>query len=142
MVAPGESLRRPLRFLVVGVANTLLDIALFLVLTAVGLPVIPANMISTGIALVFSFVLNRSYTFRAGPGVVRQAIGFVVVTLVGLWLLQPIVLHFMLLWLEPLLPTTAALLVAKVIATVVSLTWNYLLYNFVVFRAPSRGESR
>ena len=37
------------------------------------------------------------------------------------------------------LPSTAALLVAKGIATVASLTWNYLLYGAVVFRDRTRG---
>lgn len=130
---------RPLRFLVVGVANTLLDIAIFLVLTAWGVPVIIANMISTAVALCFSFLLNRAYTFRAGPGVVGQAVRFLVVTLVGLWVLQPIIIQAVLALIGDQLPSTAALLVAKGIATVASLTWNYLLYGAVVFRDRTRG---
>lgn len=142
MAEPSKSLRRPLRFLIVGVANTALDIAVFLVLTAAGMAVIPANMISTGIALAFSFVVNRAYTFEAGPGVAGQAIRFLIVTLIGLWVLQPLVLQGVLALLSGLLVPTVALLIAKLAATVVSLTWNYLLYSRVVFRAPKSAERR
>lgn len=130
---------RPLRFLVVGVANTLLDIALFLALTAWGVPVIIANMISTAVALCFSFLLNRAYTFRAGTGVVGQAVRFLAVTLIGLWVLQPLIIQAMLALIGDQLPSTAALLIAKGVATVASLTWNYLLYGAVVFRDRSSG---
>jgi hypothetical protein len=37
------------------------------------------------------------------------------------------------------MPSIAALLIAKGVATVASLTWNYLLYGAVVFRDRSSG---
>lgn len=142
MAEPVSRARRPLRFLLVGVLNTLIDIALFLLLTALGMAVVPANMISTGVALAFSFLVNRAYTFRSDGRIVGQAVRFLVVTLIGLWVLQPVVIWLSLLWLETWLPTAAALLVAKLAATVVSLTWNYLLYSAVVFRTGSEDRGR
>jgi putative flippase GtrA len=134
VAAQAERVRRPLRFVVVGVANTALDIGLFMALIALGVAVVPANMVSTAVALLFSFLVNRSYTFRAGPGVTGQAARFVVVTLIALWVLQPAVIWLISGWLEPLLPRAAALLIAKLLATVVSLVWNYALYSTFVFR--------
>jgi putative flippase GtrA len=134
VASPAERARQPLRFVVVGVANTALDIGLFMGLIALGVPVIPANMVSTAAALLFSFLVNRSYTFRAGPGVAGQAARFIVVTLIALWVLQPAVIWLASTWLDPLLPRAGALLVAKLLATVVSLVWNYVLYSTFVFR--------
>lgn len=128
--------RKPLRFVLVGLANTALDFGLLFVLRALGLPVVPANMVSTGVALTFSFFANRSFTFRAaGSGsVTRQGVMFVAVTLVGLWGLQPLVLLAGEALLEPALGNPATLLISKVLATVVSMIWNFLLYDRIVFR--------
>lgn len=139
MADRAERARRPLRFVLVGVLNTAIDIALFLLLTAVGVAVLPANMISTGVALAVSFLVNRSYTFRSDGAIAGQAVRFLIVTLVGLWVLQPVAIWLLLGWFETWMPETAALLAAKLAATVLSLTWNYLLYGAVVFR-PARRD--
>lgn len=125
---------KPLRFVIVGVANTALDFALLFLLTRLGVPLIAANMISTGVALTFSFFLNRSYTFGSSGGAGTQAVKFVLVTLVGLWILQPIVLVLGMAVLPSLFSQDLALLFAKGAATVVSMVWNYLLYDRFVFR--------
>ncbi len=133
--------RKPLRFVLVGLANTAIDFGLLFGLRALGLPVVPANMISTGVALAFSFFANRSFTFGAGGSgnPAWQAAKFLVVTLIGLWALQPLVL----LAGSALLPASwgsaVVLFVSKVVATVVSMIWNYLLYDRVVF-APAQGR--
>ena len=81
--------RKPLRFVLVGVLNTAIDFGALFALTALGLQVVPANMISTALALSFSFLANRSFTFGAagGGGAVGQAVKFLLVTLFGLWVL-------------------------------------------------------
>ncbi len=124
------------RFAVVGGANTVLDFGLLFVLTGLGLHKIPANYISTGAALVFSFFVNKSFTFKAKGGRVRKQFGlFLVVTLFGLWVLQPLII----IGVDGLFSSTGwsdqvILFVAKIIATVASLIWNYALYSRVVFR--------
>ena len=74
-----------LRFALVGGINTAIDIGLLFGLTALGVPKLAANTVSTGTAFIFSFFANKSYTFRAQGNVRRQLILFVVVTLAGLW---------------------------------------------------------
>ena len=118
----------------VGLANTVIDFGLLFALRALGLAIIPANMISTAAALTFSFFANRRFTFASSGGYLWQAVNFVVVTLIGLWVLQPVVLLIGTGILTPSLGEGWALFVAKVIATVVSMVWNYLLYDRVVFR--------
>lgn len=129
--------RKPLRFVAVGLANTAIDFGLLFGLRALGVPIVPANMVSTAVALAFSFFANRSFTFdAAGAGrraAAWQAAKFLVVTLIGLWVLQPLVLLAGTALLSESLGASAALFLAKIAATVVSMVWNYLLYDRVVF---------
>lgn len=105
-------------------------------LKSLGVPVGYANIISTSVAFCFSFFANKRYTFNGREGnVVRQMILFIAVTLFGLWILQTLVIQL----LTPLLlmlgyGSSLTLLIAKLLATIVSLTWNYLLYRSIVFR--------
>lgn len=125
---------RLLRFASVGVFNTALDFALlFLFVYRLGLGVVPANVASTGICLVVSFVLNRRWTFRShGQGVSQFGL-FLIVTLAGLWGLQSALLWVATPALQTFLSAGMALLMGKGIATLGSLTWNYVLYSKVVF---------
>lgn len=127
--------KKPLRFILVGVANTLIDFGVLFALTAWGLALVPSNMISTAVALAFSFVVNRSFTFASTGNPFGQAVKFLLVTLFGLWALQPLVLIAVTSMLDGPLGPHASLLVAKVAATIVSMVWNYLLYDRFVFPA-------
>ena len=129
-----------LRFVLAGTLNTGVDVALYTALAAAGVQVVVANLISTSCGLVVSYLLNRGFVFRAGTtstraGRAKQLVSFVVVTGIGLWLLQPLVIIGATRLLLPLgLPTVAAILVPKLLATAVTLVWNYVLYSLVVFR--------
>ena len=124
-----------LRFGVVGVLNTSIDLGLLLLLTGAGLAPIAANSISSVSAFLFSFVANKKYTFKStGANLKREIALFVTVTLFGLlviqnilvWLLQPLIASLG-------IDSRSSLVVAKLVATAVSLTWNYVLYSRVVF---------
>ena len=125
------------RFGSIGILNTALDFFIFALLTnVVGLHYVAANTISTGSALGLSFFLNGKLTFRTKL-TRKNALLFVVITLMGLWILQPLVIAVTEPLLRPLLADIelkeASLLAAKIIATAFSLTWNFLLYKFIVF---------
>lgn len=108
-----------------------------------GLPVITANVISSTLAFCFSFFANKKYTFKTTDTNIKREIGlFIVVTLFGLWVLQTIVIRVVSSMLSNThLPDSIILLIAKLLATVVSLTWNYILYSRVVFKkAPETIE--
>ena len=124
-----------LRFGLIGVINTTLDFGLLFVFKSLGLPVGLSNILSTGIAFIFSFFANKNYTFKSsGTNIVREMMLFVAVTLFGLWVLQTGVIWLTLPWFSQLLGSTdSGLLAAKLAATVVSMTWNYLLYDKLVF---------
>ena len=124
------------RFLIVGGLNTALDFGILIGLTLLGLDKIVANIISSTTAFVFSFFANKKYTFKTtDTNVAREMVLFVIVTLFGLWVLQTLVI-----WLTTPMTvaifhnTSYALLASKLMATVVSMTWNYLLYSKLVFK--------
>lgn len=128
-----------LKFGLVGIANTALDFAILFLLVNFGLDRIPANYISTGISFIFSFFVNRSFTFKSKSGNVKKQFAlFLVITMFGLWVLQPIVIAAVSEALEPAgLASAVTLFVAKLLATVVSLVWNYVMYARFVFKQPA-----
>lgn len=126
-----------LRFILIGGFNTVFDFSILFILTAfIGIPNIAANIVSTLIAFLISFVLNRTFTFNSTTKNIRRQFAlFALVTLFGLWVLQSIIIYS----LVPLLigfgcDNTLALFVSKLIATMASLVWNYILYARLVFR--------
>ena len=135
------------RFLLIGCANATIDTGIYLLLTAVGLELFLANLISTTCGLLFSFFANRTFTFRATPSDRRSAVVqfllFFVVVGFGLWAIQPLVIIGVtaiidsLTWLPSWIPAWILLTVPKLAAIGVALVWNYLLFHWVVFRRPA-----
>ncbi len=137
MPAISKNNQQKLRFAAIGAFNTVLDFSILFSLTWLGLPKILANIVSTSAAFLVSFFANRKFTFpdSKGKNLKRQLLLFTVVTLFGLWVIQGIILYFA----QPALLSTGlsadiSLVIAKIIATITSLTWNFLLYSRVVFK--------
>ena len=95
---PDLTFSRFVRYCLVGVVNTLTDVAIFLVLTERLKLAAPANTISYSADLSVSFVLNRYFTFRhSAYGLVPAAqfgrfVGINLISLAGstamIWLLS------------------------------------------------------
>lgn len=125
------------RYLLIGTINTAIDFGILFMLTwLISTPKELANIISTAIAFSFSFVANRSFTFRSHTGNVRrQLLLFTLVTLFGLWVIQTIIIALLApIFISLNFSQPVALFISKLIATVASLIWNYLLYTNVVFK--------
>ncbi len=149
------------RYLTVGAANTLLDYVLFIALTKLlRVPldwVWTAKVVSGTVAISISFYLNRTWVFRAGGGSLAQAVRFVTTTAIGVYAIQTPLTHvfasyypdpgralygalastgltdvFRTVLTEPFVIKT----VAFSIATVPTLTFNFLMYRIWVF--PSK----
>jgi putative flippase GtrA len=115
-------------FAAVGVVNTLVDFAIFAAaVTMLGLPLVPANVLSWSIAVSGSYVMNSYTTFAAESGRRLEARAYGVFILSGL---------------AGLIANTTALvlasyvvpvLVAKVVAIGVSFLVNFTLSHLVVF---------
>lgn len=154
--------RRVARFATAGVINTLVDYTVFLALTWIlRLPLEHAWIAKLGsgsVAMAGSFALNRRWVFRSQAGGSSQLVRFVAVSLVGTFGVQLGGLHLLTaVWLAPghlavavvgglglgaLLP---AALVQRTfafgVATLASMTWNYLAYRRWVFAATSPSLS-
>jgi len=149
--APRTEIRRVGKFGVVGILNTFIDFALYNLLSSrVGLTLVQSNIVSTTVAMVVSFVANKRLVFKKHDGsAVKQALVFFAVTAFGLYVLQTGAIKVLTeIWLWPM---NVALLIAhavgvkghdaflvkngaKAAATVISLTWNYVMYKKVVFK--------
>lgn len=125
-----------IKFLLVGGFNTVLDFSLLFIGVALGLDKIVANFISTGVSMVVSFFANKSFTFKNNDRATkRQFILFLVITAFGLWVIQPIVILAVTGAFSTMIANASLLLlIAKIIATVASLIWNYLFYSRFVFK--------
>ncbi len=122
---------KKLRFAIVGGTNTVIDFGILFVLSGLGMDKILANYVSTSIALIFSFFANKKYTFKSEASAKRQIVPFLVVTLIGLWVLQPLIIWV---YTGALGDDSLSLFVAKLLATIATLIWNYLLYSRFVFK--------
>lgn len=115
------------RFAMIGVANTAIDVALFLLLQA-SLGISLANFVSTSAGMAFSFVANGRHTFGASRVTVRQAVLFVASNGLTMWLVQPLLIH------AAYDLASVPLMVAKVFALGGSVVGNFVLYRNVVWR--------
>lgn len=131
-----------IRYIIVGGFNTFLDFVLLFTFTWLGVDKILANYFSTGIAMVFSFFANKSFTFKnTNPQAKKQFALFILVTVFGMWVIQPIVIWVVSFFIDPIITNeTISLFIAKLIATVASLIWNYLLYSSLVFKTNNQDK--
>lgn len=123
------------RYLVVGIVNTALDVALFTLLSvAVGLHPVTANVISTVVVMTVSFFLNRRFVFRADHAGASHYVGFVTITLFSAWVVQSLVIVGVLALADAVVPALSDALAepaAKIVATAVGMVSNFLGYRWV-----------
>ena len=124
-------------FAVVGVVNTLIDLAVFLVAyNVLGLPLIPANVLAWLVAVSGSYVMNSFITFAAESG--RQlrwrSYGVFVASGVAGVIANTTTLVVASYWMP--------VLAAKLLAIAASFVVNFSLSHFVVFRTRERPVER
>ena len=72
------------RFVVVGASNTLLSLAVYLLLLAVGVPYLVSAALGFAVGAANGYLLNRWWTFSAPPASPRQVGAYLTVQVVGL----------------------------------------------------------
>jgi putative flippase GtrA len=130
---------KALSFACIGVVNTLIDLAVFLTAyNALGLPLIPANVLAWLVAVSASYVMNSFITFARESGrklrwrdyatFVASGIAGVIANTTALVIAS----YFM------------SVLAAKLLAILVGFLVNFSLSHFVVFRPQRRqtGDAR
>ena len=79
MTPPRSLTGKALRFGLVGLANSVVDLAVFTVALWAGVPPLLANIVGWGVAVVFSYVVNSRWSFErsARIGDLRAAARFI-----------------------------------------------------------------
>ena len=123
-----EAFRKVIKFGIVGVANTALDISIFYSLTHF-LHIIPtyANIISYSICVIFSFLINSLWTFRfdLSNGVGQRFLVFSLLSVSSLILSTAIVTALSSIFIP---------VVSKIISVPIVFGWNFFLSHKLVFR--------
>ncbi|HEU5187796.1 MAG TPA: GtrA family protein, partial [Candidatus Saccharimonadales bacterium] len=144
----------------VGVINTGIDFLLLnLLVTFMALPLYSANLISAFTAMCISFVLNKTFVFHEkGQASARGFFTFIGVTLLSIWGVQTVVIFILTQQFPQPLFTIADVVqqnglagsfslefirnnLAKFVATLASLVWNYVFYKYIVF-APQKVTAK
>jgi putative flippase GtrA len=87
-----------------------------------------ANFVSTSAGMTFSFVVNGLFTFQAGRLTLRHALLFLATTGTVMWVLQPVFIHVLDGFVEPLV-------LVKVLSIGLSFVANFAAYRLVVWPA-------
>jgi putative flippase GtrA len=130
------------RFALVGVVNTAIDFVLFGLLSLLGTPLLVANFVSTSCGMTFSYLANRSWTFRSAASVRRSLAPFLLVTATGLWLVQPVVIALVarVLTDSGLGVDLRTIWIPKAAAIGVGMVWNFAWYRWVVFTPDAPAD--
>jgi putative flippase GtrA len=147
---PKKRDKKVIMFAAIGIFNTLFDMALYVVVQQLTGSIIIANIVATSAALIGSYLLNSKLTFKAKKWTVKSFVLFVGVTIFGLWVLQTGVIYLLtpvvgvipdFLWrLFGPLENIAKILAPKIAATAVTVVWNFLWYNKVIFKDKDASE--
>lgn len=139
------------KFVSVGILNTLVDIGFFNLFRRVkGFTATTASYVSTTIAMIGSYFLNKSWTFASKGNVGAEAFKFFAITILGLYVIHNGIVY--LLTKKVLWPGKLALKIvrvfpflkklsdefvtdnfAKLCAIAITLVYNFIMYKFFVF---------
>lgn len=115
------------KFLVVGVASFAIDLGLLALLHEVGgVDLWIATPIAFLASLVFNFLVQRKFTFQSGARAHVSFLKYGVLVLFNLVAIDVIVNLFA--------ASGISYAVGKVVATVVTTAWNFLLYKYWIFK--------
>jgi putative flippase GtrA len=136
-------------FGLIGIFNTLFDLALYAVIQYLTGSIIIANLAATSAAVIGSYLLNSKLTFKARKWTAKSFVLFIVVTLFGLWVLQTSAIYLLapftniipeFLWrLFGPLEHLAKVLAPKIAASIITIVWNFIWYNKVIFKDKDAG---
>ena|SRR6267378_188810 len=117
------------RFVVVGTSNTLLSLAVYLLLLAVGMPYLLSAAFGFVTGATNGYLLNRWWTFSAPPASRRQVAAYLAVQVVGLLITVGVV---------DLLHGRAPVLVGQAVAVPLATVAMFSLNRTWTFRAQAR----
>lgn len=140
------------RFATVGVFNTLLDLTILNTLVFVGhIPYVAANLVSASVSMTFSYFLNHRIVFRhPEKHSFKKFAHFFTVTGIGILGIQSLVIFLVTHSLTPheaslthtlrglgfrhITGRVVILNLAKLLAVLLAMIWNFVIYHFVIFK--------
>jgi putative flippase GtrA len=135
------------KFITVGLANTAVDFGVLNLLmwssgVYEGKTIILFNVISFLIAAIHSYIWNKLWTFsfKGKSNVANQFLQFIIVSLVGV-LINSGIVYIITTWVSSNASNGVWVNIAKLVATVVSLVWNFIGYKFIVFKKKDEQPS-
>ncbi len=123
-----EEFFKLVRFGITGVMNTVVDFAVFMLLSYLGVHTYPAQVVSYGCGMLNSYIVNRSWTFKSGGKFwSRQMMRFIIANF------SLLLLSLVLLW---LFTSGAGMIkiVAKLCSTVIIMIIGFLVNRLWVFQ--------
>lgn len=125
---------RVVRFLIVGVLSFALDLGLLIVLHEVaGVALWVATPVAFITSLVFNFLLQRIYTFKATNKGHVSAFKYGLLVVFNVLATDVIVLLFA--------ETELTYAAGKVVATVLTMVWNFFIYKYWIFPSAKPAET-
>ncbi|NSW81928.1 MAG: glycosyltransferase [Syntrophothermus sp.] len=139
--------RQLVRFSITGVVNTLIDFGLFNILVFFtgardGWQVGLINIVAVGVAAANSYFMNRRWTFQTrGKHETKEIVRFIPATIVGMLINSAVVsgISALVYWIP--LPVYIVLNTGKLLGTVFSATWNFMVYRLWVFVSTETDEA-
>lgn len=137
------------KYAVAGVANTAVDfgvlnVLMFLTNTSKGEKIIILNSVAFLVAVIHSYLWNKFWTFKSTEkeNSAVQFLQFLIVSLIAV-LINGAIVYIISSKINPVfgLSDVAWTNIAKVVATVISLVWNFIGYKFIVFNKKNGGIS-
>jgi putative flippase GtrA len=129
-----EGVSEGARFLLVGLANTLVDAALYFALSSglfvLVVPKLIAKAIAYAAGVVNSYYWNRRWTFRSSLPVSRSLLPFTLANLAGLAINVALLRAGLALLHLPEFHAVAA-------ATAGAVIWNFMINKFLVFKSTN-----
>ena len=124
-----KNFRQFFKYCVVGVSGTLIDLAaLYVLVEYAEMAVIPAAVVAFLLAVVNNYVLNKIWTFKSrSKNYRKQFIKFLIVSVIGLGLtilFMGIFVEIFVIW----------YMFAKVLTSLIVLTWNFLGNKYWTFK--------
>jgi putative flippase GtrA len=139
-------------FSLIGIFNTIFDVALYFVMYNVTKSILVANLVSTTAAFIGSYLLNSKLTFKNQERTAKSFLEFVAVTLFGLWVLQTVAIYGIThafsvipasIWIHlGGLQDFSKTVLPKLMATAITFIWNYVWYSRVVFKEDKPIKQR
>ena len=121
---------RVVRFLIVGVLSFALDLGLLMVLHEIaGVALWIATPVAFVTSLVFNFLLQRIYTFKAKNKGHVSAAKYGLLVVFNILATDAIVLLFA--------ETGLTYAVGKVVSTALTMVWNFFIYKYWIFPSES-----